>query len=105
MFVILSTIDNGPGANMQQRTRTDRYRHDASDRVDTGPVLAHYSIYLQGQHHSDVTWALTRLKSPTIKQLIQQLVQADDKEIINAPHYWAFVRGYAPIKISTTKNQ
>ena len=42
-----------------------------------------FSIY-----YSDVTWVSWPLKSPSTRLFIPQFVQADNKAIIRAAHYW-----------------
>ena len=44
-------------------------------------------------HHSDVTWASIRLKSPTIRLFRQRLFQSNNKEHSKAPDHWPFLRG------------
>ena len=40
-----------------------------------------------------VTWALWRLKSPTIRLFVQQHARSNNNENIEAPHWCSFVRG------------
>ena len=40
------------------------------------------------QHGSDVTWTSWRLISPAGRLFVQQLVQPNNKEIVNVPHDW-----------------
>ena len=47
---------------------------------------------LQQLHYTDFTWAPRRLKSPTIRPFIQQLIQADNKVNAKALHHWPFVK-------------
>ena len=57
-------------------------------------------------HYRDVTWASSRLKSPTDKLFVQQLVEAYIRRNIKVPHYWPFIRKFTGDKwISLTKDQ
>ena len=42
---------------------------------------------------SDITWALWVLKSLATGLFVQQLVKANNRDIIRALHYWPFVEG------------
>ena len=44
-------------------------------------------------HYSDIRWELLHLQPLATWLLAQQLVQANNKEVMLAPHYWPFVRG------------
>ena len=55
-------------------------------------IWYHYDL-----HYRDVTWALWYLKPPATLLLVHQLVQANSKENIKAPHYWTFVTHKEPV--------
>ena len=44
-----------------------------------------------GSHYIYVTWALRYLKSPANRLFIKEMLPADIKENINAPHHWSFM--------------
>ena len=39
----------------------------------------------------DVTWAISRLRVPTSLLLIQNLIEAEDRDSFEARHYWPLV--------------
>ena len=45
------------------------------------------------KHHIDIIGRSWRLKSPLTGLFVQPLVQTNNDENTNVPHYWAFVKG------------
>ena len=43
-------------------------------------------------HHTEVTWASWRLKSPARKLIIQQIPQANNNKNTKAPHCWSLIK-------------
>ena len=46
--------------------------------------------------YNDLTWPLSRLKSPATRRFVQQPAQAGNEENIKVPHHWPFVSGPHP---------
>ena len=64
---------------------------------DAYGIIMIYIHLVVSSHYRDVTWALWYLKPPATLLLVHQLVQANSKENIKAPHYWTFVTHKEPV--------
>ena len=96
----------GPMVKNQRNLNKEKKKRTLGENRSTNAVCKLEVILsnLQSVHYSNITWTSWPLKSSTTQLFNQQLIQANIKENIKAPHYTPFVREIYQSPVDFPKN-